>query len=61
MWQVRTGDMAAPEDDAWQVRTGHMAASDSDTCQSVLAFWAYGWTNPEVTRVTTGRVTCGMG
>jgi hypothetical protein len=45
----------------WQVRTGHVAASGSDTCQADLAFWAYGWTNPEVTRVTTGRVTHGMG
>jgi hypothetical protein len=53
-WHVRTCD-------TWQVHTGHMAASGSDTCQSVLAFWAYGWTNPEVTRVTTGRVTRGTG
>jgi hypothetical protein len=47
--------------DTWQVRTGHMAAPGSDMCQADLAFWAYGWTNPEVTRVTTGRVTCGTG
>jgi hypothetical protein len=53
--------VAGPYDDTWQVRTGHVAASGSDTCQADLAFWAYGWTNPEVTHVTTGRVTRGMG
>jgi len=37
-----------------------MEASGSDTCQAVLAFWAYGWTNPEVIPVTTGRVTRGI-
>ena len=62
-WQVHTGDVAAPGDDTWQVRTttqgrfrtGHVAAPEGDTSHAVLAFWAYGWTNPEVTRVTTGR------
>jgi hypothetical protein len=38
-WQVRTGHVA--------VRTGHVAAPGDDTCQADLAFWAYGWTNPE--------------
>jgi hypothetical protein len=36
-----------------------VATPERDTCQVDLAFWAYGWTNPEVTRVTTGRVKCG--
>jgi hypothetical protein len=64
---VRTGHVAGPyrtrgtPGDTWQVHTGHVAASGSDTCQADLAFWAYGWTNPEVTRVTTGRVTRGTG
>jgi hypothetical protein len=35
-----------------------VAASGSDTWQD-LDILAYGWTYPEVTRVTTGRVTCG--
>jgi hypothetical protein len=68
---VRTDDTCTgrgvPGDDTWQVRTttrgrfrtGHVAAPGSDTCQADLAFLAYGWTNPEVTRVTTGRVTRG--
>jgi hypothetical protein len=66
---VRTGHVAGPYDDTWQVpymtrgrfRTGHVAAPGSDTCQADLALLAYDWTNPEVTRVTTGRVTHGMG
>ena len=37
-----------------------MAALEGDTCQADLAFSARSWTNPEVTRVTTGRVTRGM-
>jgi hypothetical protein len=45
----------------WQVRTGHVAAPGSDTCQADLALLAYDWTNPEVTRVTIGRVTHGTG
>jgi hypothetical protein len=45
----------------WQVRTGHMASPGDDMCQAKLEFLAYGWTNPEVTRVTTGRVTRGIG
>jgi hypothetical protein len=53
-WHIHTCDM-------WQVHTRHVAAPEHDMCQAVLAFSAYGWTNPEVTRVTTGRVTCGMG
>jgi hypothetical protein len=39
--------------------TGHVAATGSATCQADLAFLAHGWTNPKVTSVTTGRVTCG--
>jgi hypothetical protein len=39
---------------------GHMASPGRDTCQVNLAFSAYGWTNTEVTRVTTHRVTRGM-
>ena len=31
----------------------------SDTCQVDLAFLARSWTNPKVTRVTTGKVTRG--
>jgi hypothetical protein len=53
-WHVRTCD-------TWQVCIGHMVSLERDTCQAVLAFSVYGWTNPEVTRVTTGRVTCGTG
>jgi hypothetical protein len=47
--------------DTWQVRIRHVASPEHDTCQADLAFWAYDSTNPEVTRVTTGRVTRGMG
>jgi hypothetical protein len=61
MWKVHTGHVEAPEDDTWQVRIGHVAASSSDTCQADLAFLAHSWTNSEVTCVTTGRVTHGMG
>jgi hypothetical protein len=43
----------------WQDRTGHVAAPERDTCHAFLAFPAYGWTNIEVTRVTTGWVTRG--
>jgi hypothetical protein len=43
----------------WQVHTGDVAASGSDTWQADLDIWAYSWTYPEVTRVTTGRVTRG--
>jgi hypothetical protein len=38
-----------------------MAALGDDTWQADLDIWAYGWTNVEVTRVTTERVTRGMG
>jgi hypothetical protein len=66
---VRTdADVASPYrtrgrsiQDTWQVRTGHVVAPGDDTCQADLDFLAYGWTNPEVTRVTTGRVTRGTG
>jgi hypothetical protein len=62
-WQVRTGDVAAPGDDTWTQVAGSVQDTwqlqSSDTCQADLAFLAYGWTNPEVTRVTTGRVTRG--
>jgi hypothetical protein len=54
-------DVAGPYSDTWQVHTGHMAAPGADTCQADLDFLVYGWTNPEVTRVTTGRVTHGTG
>jgi hypothetical protein len=40
-------------------RTGHVAAPERDTWQADLAFLARTWTNPGVTRVTTGRVTRG--
>jgi hypothetical protein len=43
----------------WQVRTGHVAAPECDMCQADLAFLVRSWTNPEVTRVTTERVTRG--
>jgi hypothetical protein len=57
---VRTGHVAGPYADTWQVWcTGHVAAPGSATCQADLAFLARSWTNPEVTRVTTGRVTRG--
>jgi hypothetical protein len=36
-----------------------MAAPERDTCQADLAFLARSWTHPEVTRVTTERVTRG--
>jgi hypothetical protein len=59
--------MESPYDDTWQVRTmtrgrfrtGHVAAPEGDTCQADLTFSTCSWTNPEVTRVTTGRVTHG--
>jgi hypothetical protein len=46
-------------EDTWKVCTGHMEASGSDMCQDDLTFLAHNWTNPKVTRVTTGRVTRG--
>jgi hypothetical protein len=56
----RTGHVAGPYTDTHgRFRTGHMAAPGSATCQADLAFLAPSWTNPEVTCVTTGRVTCG--
>jgi hypothetical protein len=42
-------------------RRRHMVASGSDTCQADLALLGYDWTNPEVTSVTTERVTRGTG
>ena len=48
-------------DDTWQVRTGHVAAPGSDTWQADLNFVVHGWTNLEVTCVTTERVTRGTG
>jgi hypothetical protein len=39
--------------------TGHVAAPEGDTCHADLAFLARSWTNPEVTHVTTERVTHG--
>jgi hypothetical protein len=47
--------------DTWQVCTGHVAASGSDTWHAVLDFLVHSWANPEVTHVTTGRVTRGTG
>jgi hypothetical protein len=38
-----------------------VAAPGDDTCQVDLGVRAYSWTYPEVTRVTTERVTRGMG
>jgi hypothetical protein len=38
-----------------------VAAPGADMCQADLAILARSWTNPEVTRVTTGRVTHGTG
>jgi hypothetical protein len=58
-WHVRTLTWQVRTDDTWQVRTGDVAASGSDTWQADLDILAYGWTYPEVTRVTTGRVTRG--
>ena len=43
------------------VRTGHVVAPGCDTCHAFLDFSAYDLANPEVTRVTIGRVTRGMG
>jgi hypothetical protein len=37
----------------------NVAASGDDMWQAYLDIWAYGWTNPEVTHVTTVRVTRG--
>jgi hypothetical protein len=54
---VRTGHVAGPY--RWQVHTGHVVAPGHDTCHAYLALSAYGLTNLEVTRVTTGRVTRG--
>jgi hypothetical protein len=36
-----------------------VAAPGDDTCQADLGVRAYNWTYPEVTRVTTVRVTRG--
>jgi hypothetical protein len=50
---VRTGHVAGPSvQDTWR-------APGRDTCHAFLDFSAYGLANPEVTRVTTGRVTRG--
>jgi hypothetical protein len=38
-----------------------VAAPGDDTCQADLGVRAYSWTYPEVTRVTTVRVTRGTG
>jgi hypothetical protein len=38
----------------------HVVALGSDTWQADLDISVYGWTYPEVTRVTTRRVTRGM-
>jgi hypothetical protein len=51
-WQVRTLTRG-------RFRTGHVVAPGSATCQADLALLASSWANPEVTRVTTGRVTRG--
>ena len=59
-WRRPYSDVAASGDDTWKVRTGHVAAPEGDTCHAFLAFLACTWTNPGVTRVTTGRVTRGM-
>ena len=42
-------------------RRQHVAAPRGDMCQAVLDVWTTNWANPEVTRVTTVRVTRGMG
>jgi hypothetical protein len=56
---VRTGHVAGPYADTWQVPYRTRGGSRECTCQADLAFLARSWTNPEVTRVTTGRVTRG--
>jgi hypothetical protein len=38
-----------------------VVAPGDDMCQEYLGIQAYSWTYPEVTRVTTERVTRGMG
>jgi hypothetical protein len=61
-WHVHTTE-------TWQVHTAthgrsiqkHVVTPGSDTWHAVLVDLAYGWTNPEVTHVTTKRVTCGTG
>jgi hypothetical protein len=55
----RTGHMEGLYRTRGRFRTRHMAAPGSATCQADLAFLARSWTNPEVTRVTTRRVTRG--
>jgi hypothetical protein len=53
----------------WQVRTAtcgrsiqrHVVAPGNDTWHADLVDLAYGWTYPEVTHVTTERVTRGTG
>jgi hypothetical protein len=39
----------------------HVTTPGSDMWQVDLDVWRYSWTNPEVTRVTTKRVTRGTG
>jgi hypothetical protein len=59
---VRTvADVACPH--VWHMTSPYRTRGVSRAwkCQAVLAFLVYGWTNPEVTRVTTGRVTRGTG
>jgi hypothetical protein len=50
-------DVACPYTDMESPYRRHMAAPRDDTCQADLDVWVYSWTNPEVTRVTTERVT----
>jgi hypothetical protein len=52
-WQDRTDDVADRTE-------GHVASPGRATCHTDLAFSGYSWTNKNVTRVTTHRVTRGM-
>jgi hypothetical protein len=54
-------DVACPYADVVGPYRRHVAAPGDDTCQADLDVWAYSWTYPEVTRVTTERVTRGTG
>jgi hypothetical protein len=67
-WQVRTGHVASPyKTRGRSIQTRGKSVQDTWRLQvmtrvrQIWTFWAYGWTNPEVTRVTTGRVTRGTG
>jgi hypothetical protein len=51
--------VACPYDDVAGSSKRHVASPRDDMCQEDLGVRAYNWTYPEVTHVTTVRVTRG--